>query len=99
MTDTPEFRGSAEHEHVAITSVRPTSLMLSRVAAPPSSRATRSVARTERRKPRANERRYVGSCNELAGSRHLLCHDCGYDKDEKQKDHDQQESFAELGEG
>ena len=45
----------------------PNGLMLSRVAAPPSSGATRSVARTERRKPRASERRYVGSCNELGG--------------------------------
>src|SRR5262249_61461037 len=44
---------------------RPNGLMLSRVAAPPSSRATRSVARSERRKPRASKRRYVGSCNEL----------------------------------
>src|SRR5262245_458314 len=41
--------------------------MLSRVAAPPSSRATRRVARNEARKRRASERRYVGSCNELAG--------------------------------
>src|SRR5262249_19045770 len=45
--------------------VRRTTLMLSRVAAPPSSRATRRVARNERRKPRANKRRYVGSCMEL----------------------------------
>ena len=44
----------------------PNGLMLSRGAAPHSSRATRSVARNERRKPRASERRYVGSCNELA---------------------------------
>ena len=43
----------------------PNGLMLSRGAAPPPSSATRSVAQNERRKPRANERRYVGSCNEL----------------------------------
>src|SRR5689334_22935781 len=43
--------------------------MLSRVAAPRSSGATRSVAPSEARKRRASERRYVGSCNELA-SRH-----------------------------
>src|SRR5689334_6574890 len=47
--------------------VRPTALMLSRGAAPPPGSATRSVARNERRKPRASERRYVGSCNELGG--------------------------------
>src|SRR5262249_43351456 len=41
-------------------------LMLSRVAAPPSSGATRSVAQNEARKRRAKGRRYVGSCNELA---------------------------------
>jgi len=46
--------------------VVPTALMLSRGAAPHSSGATRSVARNEARKRRANERRYVGSCNELA---------------------------------
>src|ERR1051325_4427915 len=39
--------------------------MLSRVAAPHSSSATRSVALNEARKRRASERRYVGSCNEL----------------------------------
>src|SRR5205085_2540463 len=39
--------------------------MLSRVAAPQSSRATRSVAQNEARKRRASERRYVGSCMEL----------------------------------
>ena len=43
--------------------------MLSRAAAPPSSRATRSVARSEARKRRASGRRCVGSCNELAGAR------------------------------
>jgi DNA-directed RNA polymerase subunit RPC12/RpoP len=46
----------------------PNGLMLSRVAAPPSGRATRSVAQSEARKRRANERRYVGSCNELGGA-------------------------------
>src|SRR5262249_12440791 len=46
---------------------RPNGLMLSRGAAPPSGGATRSVAQNERRKPRASERRYVGSCNELGG--------------------------------
>ena len=39
----------------------PNGLMLSRVAAPLSSSVTRSVARNEARKRRANERRYVGS--------------------------------------
>src|SRR5262245_42082901 len=43
----------------------PNGLMLSRVAAPPSGSATQSVAQNEARKRRANERRYVGSCNEL----------------------------------
>src|ERR1041385_63833 len=47
---------------------RLTALMLSRVAAPPSSRGARRVARSEARKRRASERRYVGSCNELASS-------------------------------
>jgi hypothetical protein len=41
--------------------------MLSRGAAPPPSRATRSVAQSEARKRRASERRYVGSCTELGG--------------------------------
>jgi len=43
----------------------PNGLMLSRGAAPHSSSATRSVAQNKARKRRANERRYVGSCNEL----------------------------------
>ncbi len=43
----------------------PNVLMLSRVAAPRSSSATRRVARNEARKRRASERRYVGSCMEL----------------------------------
>jgi hypothetical protein len=51
--------------------------MLSRVAAPRSGGATRSVAQNERRKPRANERRYVGSCNELGATRRG---DAGHDK-------------------
>jgi hypothetical protein len=49
--------------------VRLTALMLSRGAAPPSGSATRSVAQ-ERGGSAAgpNERRYVGSCNELGGA-------------------------------
>src|SRR5262245_45545543 len=51
--------------------------MLSRGAAPPSGRATRSVAQNEARKRRASKRRYVGSCNELAGPTLLRYADLG----------------------
>ena len=58
--------------HLRHIAFRPANgLMLSRVAAPPSGSATHSVAQNERRKPRASERRYVGSCNELAGPKLL----------------------------
>jgi hypothetical protein len=52
----------------------PNVLSLSRSRPPVSHRATRSVARSEARKRRANERPRVGCCEELAGSRHKrLC--------------------------
>jgi len=51
--------------------------MLSRVAASPCGGATQSVAQNERRKPRANKRRYVGSCNELGGlAAEVACNAC-----------------------